>query len=386
MKTIIEFTWNNNYKYIFIHIFFMSLKNYYCYSDKPTNKKNNNSIIMFELITECSLTFLIIPFLIEKYRKKNLIKIYEKNFSSKLKNIKYKNNIIKILILIIISSLIKLNYTIIMFEVFIEYFYEINKYSDYYSNSIIMLSLISFIFIKIKILKKKFYLHHLISMLLIIITLIPIAIISLSIKNIKKNLGFKFFLYIYFYFFNFFLVTLGYMIYKILIEKYFLSIYLINCLKGLFYIFYTFILYNFKIKNGNKDIYEAPIDFDYLNLFISCIIQIIINVMIKLIIYHFEEIFVLIAFFTIYAIYTILNIILGKNENNLKIEISLYLLNIFLFLNILIFIEVIIIKKFNLEKKTKKYLDKEQEKEKDKIFSLEDNLNNSNDNNFIEAF
>ena len=377
MKTIIEFTWNNNYKFIIIHIVFLVIRNLYSFTSKLNTKRNKNTIIMFELITECSLIFSFIPFLIEKYRKKNSKKIYKINFKNKLKEIKYKNNIIKILILIIISSIIKFNYTIITFEVFIEYFYEINKNSYYYSNSIMMLSIISFIFIRIKILKNNFYLHHLISMLLIIITLIPIAIISFSIKNIKKDLGLKFLLYVYFHFYKYFLVFIGYMIYKILTEKYFISIYLINCLEGLFYIFYTFILYNFKIKNDDINIYGDPLDFDYLNLFISCIFQIIINTMIKLIIYHFEEIYVSIPVFTIYTFLTILNIILGKNENNLKIEISLYLLNIFLFLNILIFIEVIIIKKFNLEKKTKKYLDKEQEKEKNSIINLE--MNNSKD-------
>ena len=196
MKTIIEFTWDNNYKFIIIYIVFLVIRNFYSFTSKLNKKRNKNTIIMFELITECSLIFSFILFLIEKNKKKNLIKNYKIKIKNKLKVIKYKNNIIKILILIIISSLIKFNFTIFIFEVFIEYFYNINKYSNYYSNSIMILSLISFIFIRIKILKKNFYLHHLISMLLIIITLIPIAIISLSIKNIKKYLGLKFILYV----------------------------------------------------------------------------------------------------------------------------------------------------------------------------------------------
>ena len=118
------------------------------------------------------------------------------------------------------------------------------------------------------------------------------------------------------------------MIYKILTEKYFISINLINCLEGLFYIFYTFILYNYKIKNDDKNVYGDPLYFDYLNLFISCIFQFIVNVMIKLIIYHFEEIFGTISFLIIFSIYSVSNMII-KHNSNLKIEISLFLLNFF---------------------------------------------------------
>jgi hypothetical protein len=250
MKTIIEFNWDTNYKFIIIHNIILIINKFYSKSSNLNIRKKINSIIMFELITECSLIISIIPFFIEKYRKKNLIKDKKIKYINKI-NKKHKNNILKILILIIISSLIKFNFTIYYFEVFNEYFYNISKINSYYSNSIMILSLISFIFIKNKILKKNFYLHHLISMALIILTLIPIAIIALSIENVNKYLSNKFLLYVYFYFYIFFLIFLGYMIYKILTEKYFISIYLINFIEGLFYIFYTFILYNYKIKNNN---------------------------------------------------------------------------------------------------------------------------------------
>ena len=288
MKTIIEFNWNTNYKFIFIHIIFILIKNYYSSSSKLNTKTNKNSIIMFELITECSLIFSIIPFLIEKYKKRNLKK-RNRIKSIKIKQ-KHKNNNLKILILIIISSLIKFNFTIFCFEVFNVYFSNIIKYSDYYKNSIMILSLILFIILKNKILKKIFYLHHLISMALIILTLIPIAIIALSIENVNKYLSNQFLLYVYFYFYIFFLIFLGYMIYKILTEKYFISIYLINFFEGLFYIFYTFIFYNYKIKNDNESNYRNLLKFDMINLFITCILQNLLNIMIKLIIYYFDEI------------------------------------------------------------------------------------------------
>ena len=363
MKTIIEFNWNTNYKFIFFHNIILIFKIFYSNSSKFNIKKNKNSTIMFELITECSLMFSIIPFLIEKYKKRNLKK-KNRIKSIKIKQ-KHKNNNLKILILIIISSLIKFNFTIFCFEVFNVYFSNIIKYSDYYKNSIMILSLILFIILKNKILKKNFYLHHLISMALIILTLILIAIISLSIEEVNKYLGIKFFLFVYFFFYIYFLIFLGYIIYKILTEKYFISIYIINFFEGLFYIFYTFIFYNYKIKNDNESNYRNLFEFDVINLFITCILQNLLNIMIKLIIYYFDEIFVTISILMNGSLKIILDMLLD-NIQHYKWNISLLLLYIFLIFNLLIFIEVIIVKIFNLEKKTKKYLDKEQEREKTK--------------------
>jgi hypothetical protein len=245
-----------------------------------------------------------------------------------------------------------------------------------------ILSLILFIILKNKILKKNFYLHHLISMALIILTLILIAIISLSIEEVNKYLGIKFFLFVYFFFYIYFLIFLGYIIYKILTEKYFISIYLINFFEGLFYIFYTFIFYNYKIKNDNESNYRNLFEFDVINLFITCILQNLLNIMIKLIIYYFDEIFVTISILINGSLKIILDMLLD-NIQHYKWNISLLLLYIFLIFNLFIFIEVIIVKIFNLEKKTKKYLDKEQEREKNIIIDITNNSMNSYDNESI---
>ena len=77
MKKIIEFNWDINYKFILFHLFFVIIKNFYSASNKLNIKTNKNSIMMFELIIECSLMFSIIPFLIEKYTKRNSIKNVE---------------------------------------------------------------------------------------------------------------------------------------------------------------------------------------------------------------------------------------------------------------------------------------------------------------------
>ena len=168
------------------------------------------------------------------------------------------------------------------------------------------------------------------------------------------------------------MIFLGYIIYKILTEKYFISIYLINFFEGLFYIFYTFILYNYKIKNDNESNYRNLFEFDTINLFITCILQNLLNIMIKLIIYYFDEIFVTISILINGSLKIILDMLLD-NIQHYKWNISLLLLYIFLIFNLLIFIEVIIIKIFNLEKKTKKYLDEEQEREKNIIINMTNN-------------
>ena len=71
------------------------------------------------------------------------------------------------------------------------------------------------------------------------------------------------------------------------------------------------------------------------------------------------------------------------NIQHYKWNITLLLLYIFLIFNLFIFIEVIIVKIFNLEKKTKKYLDKEQEREKNIIIDITNNSMNSYDNESI---
>ena len=128
------------------------------------------------------------------------------------------------------------------------------------------------------------------------------------------------------------------MIYKILTEKCFISIHLINFIEGLFYIFYTFILYNYKIKNDNKSNYGDPFEFDMINLFITCILQNIVNIVIKLIIYYFDEIFMAFSFLIIFSINGVLNMLFFDDESKFNKNISLLLLNTFLIFNLLIFI------------------------------------------------
>jgi len=216
-----------------------------------------------------------------------------------------------------------------------------------------------------KIIKQYFYSHHYLSMFLIILILIPNLIVSISIDEVNKRLGFYFFVYIFFCIYVYFFILLGFLIYKILTEKYFVSIFLIIGIEGFFFIFYTLIYYYFAIENY-KQIEE---NIHIKNQIMICILQIIINLSTKAVIFYFNEIYSYIALLLVFSIKIVIHML--KKEYKV-VGLIIILLNLLLIFSILIYIEVIIIVAFDLEQKTKKYLILNQKKEKDDIIkSLE---------------
>ena len=80
---MIEFTWNSNYLYLLIQSLLMSLRMEINFSRKH-HHKYKNKYIMFDLITECSLSLLFFLYIIGK----NLNKKKKKDeFSEKKKSI-----------------------------------------------------------------------------------------------------------------------------------------------------------------------------------------------------------------------------------------------------------------------------------------------------------
>ena len=142
------------------------------------------------------------------------------------------------------------------------------------------------------------------------------------------------------------------LIYKILTEKYYLSIYSLNAIEGFFIIFYTIIFYFLFLKKEEGD----PFDFNNYRLIISSIMQIIINLLIKFIVYTYDEMYATIPYFLQIFIDTIKNIFKEEEKSKLKLNLLLILPNLYLIFFLLVFIEIIIIKVCNMEKKTKKYL------------------------------
>ena len=87
--------------------------------------------------------------------------------------------------------------------------------------------------------------------------------------------------------------------------------------------------------------------------------QFIINLLLKFIVYTYDEIHITIPFFLQIFIDSIINIIKGiykKDSSQLKLNLWLIIPNMYLIFFLLVFIEIIIIKVCNMEKKTKKYL------------------------------
>ena len=85
--------------------------------------------------------------------------------------------------------------------------------------------------------------------------------------------------------------------------------------------------------------------------------QIIINTLIKLIVYTYDEMHAPIPYFLQIFIDTIKSIIYkNEDEKNFKYNLMLIIPNLYLIFFLLVFIEIIIIKVCKMEKKTKKYL------------------------------
>ena len=131
-----------------------------------------------------------------------------------------------------------------------------------------------FIFYKYKNFKKKFYLHNIIS--IINISLITIIIVFIYYKihyqHIKTNKKENFFSS-FFCWSAIFLIFMNLNIYKKLSEKYFVSIYALNTIEGIFLTIYTILFYFLIIKKEK----ENAFDFNIFFLIISSIMQIFIN-------------------------------------------------------------------------------------------------------------
>jgi hypothetical protein len=213
--------------------------------------------------------------------------------------------------------------------------------------------------IKIKISKKKFYLHHIISIINILSVTIIIALLYYKIHFTNNGIDLKLSQFIYSSFFcwlSLFILIIEFLIYKILTEKYYVNIYLINAIEGMYVIIFTIIFYFVELKKQE----DNSFDFNIYHLILSCIMQIIINSLIKFIVYTYDEMYATVPYFLQIFIDTIKNIIKIifkiEKESNLNLNLELIAPNLYLIFFLLVFIEIIIIKVCNMEKKTKKYL------------------------------
>ena len=407
MKQIFEFTWNINYIFLLLQSLLMSFRMEinFSRSEEKDNNKYQNKKIMFDLITECCLSLCTIFYLIgRKINKSKRIKTIFNNenlnntfnrYNKNKKIKKYKNNLYTYG-LILFTSFNKFMFSIFNYYISLKYYQ--NNYlitTTVFFNLIFILDVILLAIIRTKILKRTFFFHNFIAIILLFILMIPISIIYsrlytiegfkygvkyLIVKSLFSIITYhnfkyvvKYLIYFVSFFFILFLIMINFVIYRVLIYENFLNIYLINSIEGFLIAIYTIIFYYLLIKNNNREKFGEPFNFSYVRLFFSCIFQIIINILIKFIIFKFNEMYETIPYIIQMVIDVIKNCILEKYfEKNFLLSLILLLLNIFLVLDILFFTETIIIKVCGLEKKTQKYLEIEEEKENiGNIFPLE---------------
>jgi hypothetical protein len=228
-----------------------------------------------------------------------------------------------------------------------------NEFLNTYFSTFLIVNTFILSLIKAKISKKKFYLHNIFAIINIFIITIFIVIIYHEIYF--DDIEIKNSLFIYSSFFCWLAIFLFFMdllIYKILTEKYYLSIYSLNAIEGFFITIYTIIFYFLFLKKEKGD----PFDFNIYRLIVSSIMQILINLLIKFIVYTYDEMYATIPYFLQIFIDTIKNIFKEEEKSKLKLNLLLILPNLYLIFFLLVFIEIIIIKVCNMEKKTKKYL------------------------------
>jgi len=375
---MIEFTWNSNYLYILFQAILMSVRMEINFSRKKHHQKYKNEKIMFDLITESSLSLLFILYIIGRNNNKTKkeVKIEETNnhhinhlnisFITDSKSKKKQKNINLIYGLIIITSINKFYFSIYNYYISLKYFN--NDYlitTTVFFNLIFIFDVITLAIIKWKFLKTTYYTHNVIAIILLFILIIPISIIYLKLYKMQKfNLNLTYCMYFFHFFLILFLIMINFVIYKILTEKNFLNIYFINSCEGILISFYTIIFYFLIIKNQNSKKYGKPFNFSYFDLILSCFMQIIVNLLIKFIIYKFNEMYEVIPYILQMVIDVIKNSILEKYyKKNFGLFLALLILNILLVFDLFFFTEIFILKVCGLEKKTKKYLEILQKKE-----------------------
>lgn len=370
MGKFIEFSWEKKYLLMISQAFLMSFRMDVNFFGIKENEKTLESSILFDLITECCLTFSIFIYIIEKYKLKNL-KTKKKNLKIDLNlaqiklDLKIKkydiyilpksslHNIYLILFLISITGLFKFFFSIFNYYLCLKKFKNYNEFLNTYFSTFLIVNTFILSLIKAKISKKKFYLHNIFAIINIFI--ITIFIVIIYNKIYFDDIEIKNSVFIYSSFFCWLAIFLFFMdllIYKILTEKYYLSIYSLNAIEGFFITIYTIIFYFLFLKKEKGD----PFDFNIYRLIVSSIMQILINLLIKFIVYTYDEMYATIPYFLQIFIDTIKNIFKEEEKSKLKLNLLLILPSLYLIFFLLVFIEIIIIKVCNMEKKTKKYL------------------------------
>ena len=328
----------NKKHFIFLIYFFTELIKRIFKSQYATIPKNTNNLLIF-----ISHFLSLILYLIEKWNSKN------KNKENKI-NFKYdKYHLFKIIMLIFFCSLLDLitYYPIENFPILKVIKLLISKILEFY---MIVCFILEKMFLKI-----KYYRHHYLSFVLFLIY--PIYnLIKINNENSEYNI-IKLFIYSIFYcFFHYYPMIFVYVIYYYIDRKYFISIYLISCIKGIICIIGTitieyFINYPkqlFFFINTSKYYWN-----DFIFMFLVLIFMTLQNYLYILIILYFSPTFTGITF----AYVTIIKLILNFKTNFYQEMSDLIFHFIFLF-SVCIYLEIISLNCFNLDYNIKQKISK----------------------------
>jgi hypothetical protein len=226
-------------------------------------------------------------------------------------------------------------------------------------------------FLSKTLLKRNYYKHHILMIIIIPLISIPLSFLNLIMYRVEKNGFFQIYNYLFYSSLLFFFTMLMYVCYKYIVENYFVSIYLLNCYEGIILTIYTILFYYLYLKKEYGDKPMEEIKNNFLFEIFACICNLIINLLIKYIIYIFDEMYEIIPNYG----EIIIKIISFWNEKNLinnnflykilfSLQILLYILILFC---ICVLFEIIILHVYNLHTHTKKYLNILQNEENKQI-------------------
>ena len=377
---IIEFSFKNKFSFFYI-IAQTILGMVLVELNFSKNLKNEGAIILFNLITECTLTFSFLLYYIEKKRSK-------RNNNKKFNNIESINITLTKLISVNLKkkdfyfcpNKSKWNFIFMcIFTSFAKFFYSFffffftnylckQNMKDLMLNIHMIPGIFFMYYLSKNLLKRNYYKHHILMIIIIPLISIPLSFLNLIMYKIEiKNEVIKIYNYLFYSSLLFFCTMLMYVCYKYIMENYFVSIYLLNCYEGIILTIYTILFYYLYLKKEYGDKPMEEIKNNYKNLVYACICNLIINLLIKYIIYIFDEMYEIIPNYG----EIIFKIIIFRNEKNLinnnflynilfSLQILLYILILFC---ICVLFEIIILHVYDLHTHTKKYLNILQKEE-----------------------
>ena len=322
----------NKKHFIFLIYFFFELLKRQFKSKYTSIPKNANNLLIF---ISHFLSFIF--YLIEKWNSKNKKKQNRINFIYVIKHLFHA------IMLIFFCSLLDLitYYPVENFPILKQFILIKSKITEFY---MIVCFILEKMFLKI-----KYYKHHYLSFVLFLIY--PIYnLIKINYDNPEYSI-LKIFLHlIYYCFFHYYPMGFVYVIYYYMDRKYFISIYLISCIKGIICIIGTITIEYFNNYPKQLFFFINTSKYNFINyffMFCTLICMTIQNYLHILIILYFTPTFTGITFAYVSTILSIIDILSNKKE--ISEEIFTFIFQIICIFSICIYLEMISLNCFNLD-------------------------------------